>query len=458
MLAAPASADPCGMVPPIWEGQGAPIKRVGLQKTYVFFKDGVETFVIRPGFTGKVDNFGMLIPFPSTPEIRKVPDQTFAHIDAAVDPPPVVINLNPIRRKYRSMARPMAAKKAEAAPEKSLAYDEVRVVKKEAVGMYEIAVLEAGSPKALERWMSEHGYRYPDGMDDAVHAYVDEKWNFVAVKTRVGAKDKVDPRPGMRKANPARPAGSNFDGHVQAMGFRFKVKRPVVPMRLSSFNEGELRNLVYYLGERPVRMNNLPTGLVQRQVPGLRLYRNVSDLLPIRIIGGGMRKVTKERLESIKYNRDPTQHNGIARELFASDLLAVKTGELSLKFEEREKQLLNISERLNLRGVAIDGLHAAELKKERDKTLKGAGRGLRAMTMTVFDGDLPREYIAKYNLTFSTFRMPAARNDRTRYHAPTHGPLPSWQSQGVFVNRGIAKWATQQNEGLDYWNEVWDRE
>ena len=75
--------DPCGMVPPIYTGEGSPITRQGLQKTYVFYKDGVETFVIRPGFKGKVDEFGMLIPFPTPPAIRKVPDHVFDHISNA---------------------------------------------------------------------------------------------------------------------------------------------------------------------------------------------------------------------------------------------------------------------------------------------------------------------------------------------------------------------------------------
>src|SRR4051794_30361762 len=82
-----ASADPCGMVPPIYTGPGLPITRVGAQRTYVFYKDGVETYVIRPGFQGKVDEFGMLIPFPSPPALRKVPDEIFAQVAAAIDPP-----------------------------------------------------------------------------------------------------------------------------------------------------------------------------------------------------------------------------------------------------------------------------------------------------------------------------------------------------------------------------------
>ena len=83
----PAYADPCGMVPPMWSLDiPQPIQRVGPQKTYVFFKDGLETFVIRPAFSGKIDEFGMLIPFPSPPAIRKVSDDIFDHIAKAVDP------------------------------------------------------------------------------------------------------------------------------------------------------------------------------------------------------------------------------------------------------------------------------------------------------------------------------------------------------------------------------------
>ena len=91
----PADADPCGMVPPIYAGEGIPIARIGAQKTYVFYKDGIETFVIRPGFEGKVEEFGMLIPFPEPPAVRKVPDNIFDQIAKAVDPPEVVVDLSP---------------------------------------------------------------------------------------------------------------------------------------------------------------------------------------------------------------------------------------------------------------------------------------------------------------------------------------------------------------------------
>ena len=75
-----AVADPCGMVPPIYTGPGTPIARTGDQNTFVFYKKGFETFVIHPGFKGKVEQFGMLIPLPKVPELRKVSDNIFPHV------------------------------------------------------------------------------------------------------------------------------------------------------------------------------------------------------------------------------------------------------------------------------------------------------------------------------------------------------------------------------------------
>ena len=137
-------ADPGGMVPPIWAGQGSPIRRVGKQKTYVFFKDGIETIALNPGFSGNVDNFGMLIPFPSVPAMRKVDDRLMAQIAAAVEPPEVVLDLSPpmpTRSVRRSRMTPRSAGMADT----KLEFEEVRVLKQEAICMYQIAGLAAGS-------------------------------------------------------------------------------------------------------------------------------------------------------------------------------------------------------------------------------------------------------------------------------------------------------------------------
>src|SRR5205807_1779744 len=99
----PAFADPCGMVPPIYVNDNASLVRVGDEQTYVFFKDGLETFVIRPGFSGKVEDFGMLISFPTPPALRKVSEDIFPQIAAAIDPPEVVVDLRPRFDDFRTL-------------------------------------------------------------------------------------------------------------------------------------------------------------------------------------------------------------------------------------------------------------------------------------------------------------------------------------------------------------------
>ena len=425
-----AEADPCGMVPPVYVGGNVPIARVGAQRTYVFYKDGVETFVIRPGFEGKVEEFGMLIPFPTVPALRKVSDNIFPHIAAAVDPPEVVIDL-----RFRALAR---AAKAGGAPLEQqnrngrglmLERDKVRVLKEEAVGMYEVAVLEAGSAAALKKWMDDHGFVYPKGMDKACNDYVDLGWCFVAVKTRVGRKAGVDPKPGLRQVDPKLPDGATFDGHVQAMGFRFKVDKLVVPMRLSAFNKGELHNVVYLLSEEPQKIDSIPAEYVVRQVPGEQLFKNVTDPLPLRLIGGTVKDLQQWQKQNLKERRNPVPHNGAARDLFAADLLAVKEGRLTHPHEETEKMFLNIGERLGLRGPEIDKLNEQALAEQREQTVKQALAEIKGMTLTVIDGNFPRKLLAERNLTFSKYRMPTRRNSPRFYDAKQMGPAP--EQQGV---------------------------
>jgi hypothetical protein len=422
LVTAEALADPCGMVPPIYTGPGVPITRVGPQRTYVFYKDGMETYVIRPGFQGKVDEFGMLIPFPSPPAMRKVSDAIFPHLASAIEPPEVVIDLRP-RPKYEDYAEMSLAPSAMGAKsEEKLAYDEVKVLKREAVGMYEVATLAAGSAKALNRWMDEHGFKYPAGMDEVCNDYIKLGWVFVAEKTRVGSKPNSDPKPGMKSVNPAIPSGANFDGYVQAMGFRYKVDKPSVPMRLSPFNEGEKRQIVYYLTDQPVRFDGVDTTLVKRQVPGWRLYKNIMNLLPVRVVGGSPGQVSKDMLANLRGQRNPKPHNGEAKALFASDLRALKTGQLSLDHEEKEKELLRIGEALNLRGPEIDLLHEAHLDVDRDKSALGELGKLESLYMTVIDGDFPIQLMKDKDLTTSKFGMPPKTNTRVAYDCKNDGP------------------------------------
>ncbi len=419
----PVEADPCGMVPPVTVESENAIKRTGAQKTYVFHRNNVESFVVRPGFEGKAEDFGMLIPFPSTPSLRKVPNNIFDHIAAAVDPPEVVVRVH----GRGLLNSPEADFHADASMEKKgsnkLAFDEVDVVNKEAVGMYQTVVLEAGSATALKNWMNDHEYRYPNGMDEACNDYIRQGWCFVAVKARVGNKAGVNPKPGMKEANPEKPDDATYDGKVQAMGFRFRTDEPVVPMRLSAYNRGKLHNIVYMLTDGPRSIAEVPEKHVKRQVSGKELHRNVTGPRPLRVVGGSLADVRNRRndrfMANLKKRRDPEPVNGRALDLFASDLLAAKKNRLAHPFEEKKKDLLSIEEQLDLRGEKMDELNREVLSNARREAREQALDLLKKMTMTVVDGEFRREVLKRENLSFVYYDMPQELNTAERYNART---------------------------------------
>ncbi|MEC8557857.1 MAG: DUF2330 domain-containing protein [Planctomycetota bacterium] len=446
-----ALADPCGMVPPISVPRDQPgIKREGLQQTYVFYKNGIETLVIHPGFKGTVDTFGMLIPFPSPPSLRKVSDSTFEHLKNIIDPPRVTVDLRPPHFNYGfGMGGSMLKKEmsdygggASADASMAIRREETRVLKEEAVGMYDVAVLQSGSSEALQKWMKQNGYRYPEGMDEVSEDYIKERWCFVAVRARVGHKQLVDPKPGQREVDDSLQPGASFDGHVQAMGFRFRVEAPVVPMRLSTYNEGDLRNIVYVLADKPMRFSNLSQELVMRQVSGKRLIANLKSPLPLLVIGGKYSQLPRVQCDLLRTQRRASTVMQAAENLFRGDLRGAINDRLSNREEELEKHLLTISERLQLRGEAIDKMHrdvtTDQVAAESDAILKE----MESMTLTVIDGDFPRETLANENLKLIGYRLPARFNSPKLYDAKLHGPPPVDPPESKLYTRSLSELQT----------------
>ena len=132
LLCGEVSADPCGMVPPISIGSDTAIARQGAQRTYVYYKDGIETIALRPGFVGSVEDFGMLIPFPTPPALRKIEDDTFEHIEAVIAPPKVQVRQE--RYYEEDMVLESAPPPSPTASQTVKKEEAVKVLNEEAVG------------------------------------------------------------------------------------------------------------------------------------------------------------------------------------------------------------------------------------------------------------------------------------------------------------------------------------
>jgi len=71
------------------------------------------------------------------------------------------------------------------------------------------------------------------------------------------------------------------------------------------------------------------------------------------------------------------------------------------------------------------------LENEQRQSLGKRLGALRGMTLTVVDGDFPREVLRDRNLTFAPFEMPGRRNNAIAYDARLAGP--GYDRGGVLV-------------------------
>jgi hypothetical protein len=81
---------------------------------------------------------------------------------------------------------------------------QVEVVHQGTVGPYETVTLSADDPTALAAWLTSHGYQLPDDIKPVVDAYVDEGFDFIALRLIPGV--------GVQQMQPVRviTAGAGF--------------------------------------------------------------------------------------------------------------------------------------------------------------------------------------------------------------------------------------------------------
>ncbi|MFF4099625.1 DUF2330 domain-containing protein [Streptomyces sp. NPDC001903] len=91
----------------------------------------------------------------------------------------------------------------------------VGVVGREQLGDFDVARLTATDPDALRGWLEANGFKLPDGLSAELKPYVDQKWEYVAVRLA-----------------PSRP-GKTLTGTLDPLKIRFDSDRLVYPMRLS---------------------------------------------------------------------------------------------------------------------------------------------------------------------------------------------------------------------------------
>ena len=209
----------------------------GDQRVFIYHRGGMEDLILQASVKGKGADFGMILPLPAVPDIRKVERAFFDDLFAMT--------------RVRQVEWEDGARKMAAAPEGlgggDPALERVEVVKKDVVGPFETVVLKAKKIEVLMDWLKDNGYQTPAENVELMRSYLDKGWFFVAVKVTPEARDQV------------------FDGRTQPMGFRFPTQEIILPTKMASMVPDGMNFTIYVLTNSRI---SLP-GFQQQQTVSL---------------------------------------------------------------------------------------------------------------------------------------------------------------------------------------------
>ena len=110
------------------------------------------------------------------------------------------------------------------------------------VGEYDILILSAKESAGLETWLTENGYRIPNGASPVLHSYLKQDLKFFVAKVNLGEQAKL----GLT--------------HLRPLQIAFESPKFMLPIRLGTVNaDGAQELFIYFLTKQgPGRNDELP--------------------------------------------------------------------------------------------------------------------------------------------------------------------------------------------------------
>lgn len=208
-LIAPAYACGCGAMVP--DGRS----RIGVrQETSVVHWDGrTEQIVMRFTVDGDARSAAWIMPVPRRATVQLADPGMFGELADLTRPERRTRGYFWPREKDWPLSS--GGRDSTGAAPPGSADTGVGVVGRERLGDFDVARLTATDPAALKDWLEGNGFRLPDRLATEVQPYVDQKWEYVAVRLA------------------PREDGTVLRGTLDPLRIRFESPRLVYPMRLS---------------------------------------------------------------------------------------------------------------------------------------------------------------------------------------------------------------------------------
>ncbi|MDG9704911.1 DUF2330 domain-containing protein [Streptomyces sp. DH37] len=220
-LARPAHACGCGgMVP-----AGGTTVSVREETSVVRWDGRTERIVMRLTVGGDASEAAWIMPVPGRATVELGDRALFDELEEVTAP------VRETRRHFwpRSGDWPFdGADGAVAGAPPGGAAPPVGVVGRERLGPFDVARLTATDPGALDGWLRDNGFELPDRLARELEPYVEEEWQYVAVRL---APAREDGNEGDGKNGDTPPPV--LGGALDPLSITFGSDRPVYPMRLS---------------------------------------------------------------------------------------------------------------------------------------------------------------------------------------------------------------------------------
>lgn len=230
------------------------------QKAIIYWKDNREVLILQVKYEGQAEDFAWIVPLPSQPKVDVILSEKSPFAE---------ISLYTQLRSYWGTKGRMA--------------EEVIVLERKTVGVYDVSVLSARDADTLNKWLNKNGYTFPAERNDLLQHYMKKNWIYVAMRIDPNALQNDE----IKKLKV---------GELQPIRFEFSTNEMVYPLKISSVNTGETELLLYVLAKTPMTVNDPNT------YKGLSIEQNFGPFgMPFitrytDIYYGTYRKVEKKEL------------------------------------------------------------------------------------------------------------------------------------------------------------------
>ena len=182
-------------------------------------------FIRRASFVTPAKDFGFLVPTPTKPTLAEASDEAFVYL-REITKPRVITKSRPMRLGCSCSG----------GMDKSIrATQGVEVLEEKRVAGYDAVILQANDSRALQTWLQQHGYTFPENLIKWVDLYIKAGWKISAFKiAKTGTTDQIS---------------------TSAVRMTFQVDKPFFPYRepvQEVDNDQERLLRVFFLGPKRV--------------------------------------------------------------------------------------------------------------------------------------------------------------------------------------------------------------